>query len=298
MIIAISGRISSGKDTVGKIIQYLQYKLDQGSNLSFEEYVIESLGYINKWQIKKFAGKLKQIVSILTGVPVEDLEKQEVKDRLLGEEWKRWYLDCTNDPDSRNIILFNSEEEILNSTQFKYMYHNGIESETLNPRKLLQLLGTECGRDIIHPNVWVNALFADYYYENGITADGNNVIIAENNWIITDVRFPNELKAVKDRDGISIRVNRLPKSIFRKDDNEEYILQPEGNYANKTMLEMGSIARHSFEALNNSKFIIGSEHPSETALDNATFDYTIDNNGTIEELIEKVEEILIKEKII
>ena len=39
-------------------------------------------------------------------------------------------------------------------------------------------------------------------------------------------------------------------------------------------------------------------HPSETALDNHPFDYTIDNNGTIEELIEKVREILIKEKLI
>ena len=29
------------------------------------------------------------------------------------------------------------------------------------------------------------------------------------NWIITDCRFPNEAKAIKDRDGISIRVNRI-----------------------------------------------------------------------------------------
>jgi hypothetical protein len=40
------------------------------------------------------------------------------------------------------------------------------------------------------------------------------------------------------------------------------------------------------------------EHESETALDNAKFDYEIINDGTIEELIEKVKEILIKEKII
>ena len=37
---------------------------------------------------------------------------------------------------------------------------------------------------------------------------------------------------------------------------------------------------------------------SETELDNAEFDYVIENNGTIEELIEKVREILIKEKLI
>jgi DNA-directed RNA polymerase subunit L len=39
-------------------------------------------------------------------------------------------------------------------------------------------------------------------------------------------------------------------------------------------------------------------HPSETALDNANFDYVINNNGTIEELVEKVRDILVKEKII
>jgi len=44
--------------------------------------------------------------------------------------------------------------------------------------------------------------------------------------------------------------------------------------------------------------ITKSKHPSETALDTATFDYIIDNNGTIEELIIKVKKILIKERII
>jgi hypothetical protein len=39
-------------------------------------------------------------------------------------------------------------------------------------------------------------------------------------------------------------------------------------------------------------------HPSETALDDAKFDYTIENNGTLDELVEKVRVILIREKII
>jgi hypothetical protein len=39
-------------------------------------------------------------------------------------------------------------------------------------------------------------------------------------------------------------------------------------------------------------------HESETALDNSSFDYVIINNGTIEELVEKVKDILVKEKII
>jgi hypothetical protein len=33
---------------------------------------------------------------------------------------------------------------------------------TLTPRRMLQLLGTDCGRNIIHPNIWVNATMVDY----------------------------------------------------------------------------------------------------------------------------------------
>jgi len=32
-------------------------------------------------------------------------------------------------------------------------------------------------------------------------------------------------------------------------------------------------------------------HPSETALDDYEFDYVIDNNGSIEELVEKVKQL-------
>ena len=35
-------------------------------------------------------------------------------------------------------------------------------------------------------------------------------------------------------------------------------------------------------------------HESETALDNAEFDYIIENNGTIEELVEKIKPIIFK----
>jgi hypothetical protein len=40
------------------------------------------------------------------------------------------------------------------------------------------------------------------------------------------------------------------------------------------------------------------EHESETALDNAEFDYEIINDGTISELIDKIRNILIENKLI
>ena len=253
MIIGISGKIGSGKDTVGRIIQYLiaknitsviyiqsletKYYNPLNIIMDFEGFCNIYSNYwkgngtdINGWQIKKFAGKLKDCVSIITGISREDLEKEEVKSRSLGEEWNR-------------------TQKIVD------MYGVSYNSNVLVPttiRQLLQEFGTEVGRQI-HNDVWVNALMVDYDKYTSISEFTNK------SWIITDLRFPNELEAIKKRNGITIRLTR-------------------GIYSNDS--------------------ININAHPSETALDNAEFDYVIDNHGSIEELIEKVKEILIKEKII
>ena len=60
-IIGISGKIGSGKDTVGKIIQYITSEF----NGSFDEYITRDLGG-SVWEIKKFATKLKQIVCLVS----------------------------------------------------------------------------------------------------------------------------------------------------------------------------------------------------------------------------------------
>jgi hypothetical protein len=155
----------------------------------------------------------------------------------------------------------------------------------LTPRLLMQLLGTECGRNIIHPNVWVNSLFADYkpkeapYKHLGdLLEDKHHGLLNSPNWIITDMRFPNELQAVKDRGGITIRVNR-------PDIYDSGIKMYHHSKGVSTMTEEYKKAKRN-------------EHPSETALDTAKFDYVIDNNSTIEDLIEKVRKILIKENIL
>ena len=266
MILAVSGRIGSGKDTVGKIIQYLTS--NEGKKMSYSSFCLlqERWYNHNDFIIKKFAGKLKQIVSILTGIPVEDLEKQEVKDSYLPEEWNK-------------LMPYIGDFNYPPLTQY----------QKYTVRQLLQEIGTEAMRDVIHPNVWVNALFADYKPQNELitvwgdkinsrkvirTLGGNLYEVINSvypNWVITDLRFPNELDAIKQRGGITIRVNR-----------------PVENYPEN----------HKFNGDTQSAIKIAHNHPSETALDNATFDYTIINDGSIEELIEKVKEILTKNQLI
>jgi hypothetical protein len=212
MIIGINGKIGSGKDTIGEIIQGL---------------CLTNKGQV--FEIKKFAGKLKQIGSILSGIPVEKFEDQDFKKTNLEKNW-----------------------------DVKSKYRDRRPPTPMTVREFLQKLGTEAMRDGLHTNVWVNALFADYNATGyNYTGCENKVIQGEweyPNWIITDMRFENELEAVVKKGGITIRVVR-PGTVV-------------GN------------------------------HPSETALDGFIMHYEIINDGTIEDLVEKVRAILIKEELI
>lgn len=169
-LIAISGKANSGKDTVGKIIQYLT---DTKTNFP-DTYTVETkinnygphVNSILTYQIKKFADKLKDIVCLLIGCTKEQLEDREFKEKELGEEWNIW--ECIGYHEERFIALTKEKAE---APQGGYYTANLIK---LTPRKLLQLLGTECGREIIHPNIWCNSLFSDYYGDIEEWKDINN----------------------------------------------------------------------------------------------------------------------------
>ena len=196
-LIGISGKIGSGKDTVGKILQALVDETYNG-NINSILPLDEELSSSNSWEIKKFADKLKDIVCLLIGCTREQLEDREFKEKELGEEW--WYY---------QVDSFKGKSRIFPFIDATRLTKEECKLIKLTPRKLLQLLGTECGRDIIHPNIWVNALFADYKLSKPLGLEGHDW--SEGNlpkWIITDVRFPNEAQAIKDRGGIVIRVNR------------------------------------------------------------------------------------------
>ena len=247
-LIGIGGKANSGKDLVGRIIQYLTSGSEK--KYTFEEYEENfskfgiTLQYLPHWEIKKFADKLKDIVCLLIGCTRYQLENREFKEKELGEEWGVWKVIKQDGTQFGGIHTNKKDAEFTLSV---CSWSNcQVVFEKMTPRKMLQQVGTDLFRNQLHPNTWTNATFADYQ---------------DNNWIITDVRFPNELEAIKKHNGITIRINR------------------------------GLVER-------TGKMIQEPEHISETALDNAKFDYVIENNCTIDDLIEKVREILIKEEII
>ncbi len=224
MIIGISGKAQSGKDTVAKMIYlwyYNQRKAIVGSTPIVDAQMKLMLdaaeGYSQNIITLRFADRVKDIVAMLIGCTRAQLEDNLFKETPLGEEW--WYYKS-----GTTLTPYDSKHPI------------GILIKP-TPRMLLQQVGTECGRNILHPNVWVNALGSI------LKVSSSNL-----NVIIPDVRFLNEFNYLSKRKAVLIRVQ------------------------------------------SNNQLIMN--HPSETELDDVTFDYVIINNGYLWDLWLKVSKIM------
>lgn len=245
MIIGLNAYIGSGKDTVVKIIQYLLDKknhFNEPNKLTYEQWDLKSesnRAEWSGWENKKFAYKLKQIASILTGISQEKFEDQEFKKQPLDRNW------------TYPIQIYGEERWV-----------------EMTVRTFLQKLGTDAIRDNLHPSTWINAFWIDYkanwkereLYPGSFCSPTIYERSNYPNWLISDTRFPNEAESIKKRDGLVIRINRN---------------QPEVLYQT-----------------------LEQRHPSETSLDTYPFDYIIENNGTIDDLIEQVKIFLIKFNIL
>lgn len=80
------------------------------------------------------------------------------------------------------------------------------------PRHAMQTIGTEWGRGLIHPDLWVNAWAA--------RAANDNMVVAE------DVRFPNEEATIRARGGWVIRIER-PGGPAAYHESESQPLKPD-----------------------------------------------------------------------
>jgi hypothetical protein len=270
MIIGINGYIGSGKDTVALAIQYLMHGRELGFNCPDSEgfpiwlkknYPLSE----NKWQIKKFAYKLKLMVSLLTGIQVEDLEKQEVKSRELGPEWWTFRNPTGKHGGSEESFIVPYHPDAVPILGEGYIIKTTV-------RDLLQKLGTDAVRDHVHPNAWVNALMSEYKGKVSartvlvdFSKEGDDIVQEATpfiegefpNWIISDCRFPNEGQAIKDRGGVIWRINRPQNEL-------------------------------PIDTLTGKKLMDYPRHSSETSLDNWPFDRVIENDGSLEDLLSKV----------
>jgi len=114
----------------------------------------------------------------------------------------------------------------------------------LTPRLVLQKWGTEVARRSWHDDIWIASL------ENKLRKTTDDIVIS-------DCRFPNEIKAVRDAGGVVIRVVRGDEPVW---------------YSIAKRANKGDImAQQQLKDFNI--------HPSETAWVGTNFDAVIDNNA-------------------
>lgn len=204
MIIGIVGKKQSGKNTVAQFAhEYLCPEYYKKLKKFRERKNNREIFWGDpSWEFKSFAEPIKKFASKILNIPKEDFEKEEVKNSYLGSEWNLWQVDEKNWENT----YFNSQTEAINDYLQSHSGNYGIPLEeidfdilpikevSITVRQFLQWFGTNACRNNIHSNIWVNALMNKYK--------------PTDKWIITDVRFPNEIKAIKEKNGIIIRVIR------------------------------------------------------------------------------------------
>jgi hypothetical protein len=140
-----------------------------------------------------------------------------------------------------------------------------LKMPELTPRWVLQHWGTEVCRHGFHDDIWIASL-------------ENKLRHSEDDVVISDCRFPNEIAAIRRANGLVVRVVRGPEP-------EWYDSALAFNHGeNKNMLWSTSKSR-----LEKLKI-----HASETAWVGTKFDAVLDNNGSLDDLYLQIQQLTIR----
>lgn len=97
-----------------------------------------------------------------------------------------------------------------------------------SPRQLMQSMGTEWGRQMVHPDVWLKIAEQNLnYMQNALTS-----VIG---FVVSDVRFKNEADFIRRRGGVIIHIRRTEAPPVSPHISEAGIeLQPDDLLLNNT----------------------------------------------------------------
>lgn len=138
--------------------------------------------------------------------------------------------------------------------QVDIWWANRLDIPDLTPRWVLQYWGTEVLRNHFHDDIWIASV------ENKLRKTKDNIVIS-------DCRFPNEIKSIKVNGGIILRTKRGQEPSWYKLALEENLYKSES--ANIELMKLKI-------------------HASETSWIGTEFDAILDNNGSIDELYSKI----------
>lgn len=135
-----------------------------------------------------------------------------------------------------------------------------LNMPNLTPRHILQQWGTEVLRNHFHDDIWIASV-------------ENKLRTAQDDIVITDCRFRNELTAIKRVGGITMRVNRGPNPSW---------------YDTAVQYNKGA----EFQELLLAELNDSGVHASEYSSVGLEYDHQIDNNGDLLQLYDKINKVI------
>ena len=124
----------------------------------------------------------------------------------------------------------------------------------VTPRWILQQWGTEVCRRAFHDDIWIAS------HENKLRNSQDDIVIS-------DCRFPNEIRAIRDQGGVVIRGARGPDPDWFQD---------------AVCMNRGP-SRNVGWALAQDRMIKLNIHASETAWVGTQFDFVLPSNGSVDQ---------------
>lgn len=205
-IVGVSGNLGSGKDTVA-------------------DYLCKEYGFVKM----ALADPIKRFGHTVFGFTEEQLwgpsaSRNAVDLRYNNEA--RWdkaliALEATGHQYITDLVGTTDLEMNYQSLVHWFCWLRASYTGKLSPRIMLQALGTEWGRDVIGNDVWMNALLRDakrllhedgdtkchtYHPLHGITDVTKKILPL--GVTVSDIRFENEFKRIRETGGIVMRVLR------------------------------------------------------------------------------------------
>jgi hypothetical protein len=159
---------------------YARSGKDEAAKVLVEEYGFKRIAFADK--LRDFLYALDPIVTVKRGETPINVKQ--------GETVKRLYID-----DGIRATIPVSIEVRVSQVIDEHGWDGYKETEYgAEIRGLLQRLGTEAGRQTLWDSIWIDAALHDL--------DPNG------NYVVTDVRFPNEAAAITERGGRLVRIVR------------------------------------------------------------------------------------------
>lgn len=242
MIVTLGGVKGSGKDTVGDLMGTTD-------------------GY-RKWA---FAAPLKQMAKIAF--------PQLTHDQLWGSSSSREEaldipmrgLDPRDGSPMTSMVLEDGSYGDGPVTRWKAK-DGTLYPAHLSARIILQTLGTEWGRRL-YDNIWVDAALL-HCMEHGRMSDDN--------WVLTDQRFPNEVRVSRERGAVTVRLLRGWYETKQR-------------FEDAGVLKDGKIVKDVLAKLNGEDF-----HLSELlmfTIPEHDYDYVLDNRVDLDDLPKLVKQL-------